>query len=161
MCLSLVSICQNWHNSSLAHTLFASLSDHHLDRSYSHTQISGLHFCTFIISDHSHTPDLVNGFVTYYTATSESLWTAFLSIKLSYSDHSHIAPYLVNYYANYCTASSESLWTAFLHFYHCQTTLTHQISKLLCSTYCIASSESLWTAFLHFLHLQTTLTHQI
>ena len=143
-------------------------------------------------SDHSHTPDLVNGFVTYYTATSESLWTAFLHFivfrplshtrfskllcnllhcklrialdcifallslsrplshtrsskllcnllhcelrialdcifaLLSLSDHSH-TPDLVNYYATYCIASSESLWTAFLHFYHLQTTLTHQI----------------------------------
>ena len=45
---------------------------------------------------------------------------------LSSPDHSH-TPDLVNYYATYCIASSESLWIAFLHFYHCQTTLTHQI----------------------------------
>ena len=101
------------------------LQFYHHQTALSHTKSSE---CMLSSSDHSHTPDLVNGFVTYYTATSESLWTAFLS----YSDHSHI-PYLVNYYANYCTASSESLWTAFLHFYHCQTTLTHQISKLLCN----------------------------
>ena len=52
-------------------------------------------------SDHSHTPDLVNYYATYCTASSaafliSSLWTAFLQL-LSLSDHSH-TPDLVNYY---------------------------------------------------------------
>ena len=82
-------------------------------------------FALLSLSDHSHTPDLVNYYATYCIASSESLWTAFLHF-LSSSDHSH-TPDLVNYYATYCIAGSESLWTAFLHFYHLQTTLTHQI----------------------------------
>ena len=86
---------------------------------------SGLHFCTFIIVrplSHTRSSKLLCNLLHCELRIALDCIFALLSS----SDHSH-TPDLVNYYATYCTASSESLWTAFLHFYHLQTTLTHQI----------------------------------
>ena len=80
-------------------------------------------------SDHSHTPDLVNYYVTYCTATQNRLDCIFVV-----SDHSHT--YLVNYYANYCTAQNRSG----LHFctFIIVRPLSHTRLVNYYATYCIA-----------------------
>ena len=117
---------------------------------------SGLHFCTFIIvrplSNTRSSEWLCNLLHCDFRIALDCIFIVFSPLShtrsskllcnllhcelrialdcifalLSLSDHSH-TPDVVNYYATYCIASSESLWTAFLHFYHLQTTLTHQI----------------------------------
>ena len=133
------------------------LQFYHHQTALSHTKSSE---CMLSSSDHSHTPDLVNGFVTYYTATSESLWTAFLQFYRIVRPLSHTRSSKLLCNLLHCTL--RIALDCIFALLSLSRPLSHtRSSKLLCNLLHLQAQNRSGLHFCTFYHLQTTLTHQI